>query len=163
VPIIMVTAKDSETDKVLGLELGADDYVTKPFALRELVARIRAVLRRAATPEGDGPPPGGEIISAGDVVMDVDAHVVTVKGERVTLPLKEFQLLEVLLDNAGHVVARHRLIDIVWGEDYHGDTKTLDVHIKRLRSHIEADPAVPVHIVTVRGVGYKFENRPRTG
>ena len=156
VPIIMVTAKDSELDKVLGLELGADDYVTKPFGLRELTARIRAVLRR--TGPGDALGHEFDILSSRGVLMDVEAHTVSVRGEQLSLPLKEFQLLEVLLENAGRVVPRHRLIDIVWGSDYVGDTKTLDVHIKRLRARIEPDPSRPTHIVTVRGVGYKFEH-----
>jgi two-component system response regulator RegX3 len=153
VPIIMVTAKDSEVDKVVGLELGADDYVTKPFSSRELVARIRAVLRRASEPEELVPP----TLEAGPVRMDVDRHVVTVGGDSVTLPLKEFELLEVLLRNAGRVLTRGMLIDRVWGSDYVGDGKTLDVHVKRLRAKIEADPAAPRHLVTVRGLGYKFE------
>ena len=156
VPIIMVTAKDSDIDKVLGLELGADDYVTKgSFGIPELVARIRAVLRRRATP---APPVIGdaEVLSGRGVVLDTEAHTVTVRGEPVSMPLKEFQLLEALLENAGRVLPRHRLIDIVWGGDYVGDTKTLDVHIKRLRAKLEPDPAHPSHIVTVRGVGYKF-------
>ena len=153
VPIIMVTAKDGEVDKVVGLELGADDYVTKPFSSRELVARIRAVLRRIGEPE--------ELlagtIEAGPVRMDVERHVVSVNGEPVALPLKEFELLELLLRNSGRVLTRGMLIDRVWGSDYVGDGKTLDVHVKRLRAKIEADPAVPVHLVTVRGLGYKFE------
>jgi two-component system response regulator RegX3 len=153
VPIIMVTAKDGEVDKVVGLELGADDYVTKPFSSRELVARIRAVLRRASEPEELVPP----TLEAGPVRMDVDRHVVTVGGDGVTLPLKEFELLEVLLRNAGRVLTRGMLIDRVWGSDYVGDGKTLDVHVKRLRAKIEADPAAPRHLVTVRGLGYKFE------
>ena len=153
VPIIMVTAKDGEVDKVVGLELGADDYVTKPFSSRELVARIRAVLRRAAEPEELVPP----TLEAGPVRMDVDRHVVTVGGAGVTLPLKEFELLEVLLRNAGRVLTRGMLIDRVWGSDYVGDGKTLDVHVKRLRAKIETDPAAPRHLVTVRGLGYKFE------
>lgn len=153
VPVIMLTAKDSEIDKVVGLELGADDYVTKPYSSRELVARIRAVMRRQGEPE--------ELVSAtveaGPVRMDVERHVVTVAGERISLPLKEFELLEMLLRNAGRVMTRGQLIDRVWGSDYVGDTKTLDVHVKRLRSKIEADPARPRHLVTVRGLGYKFE------
>ena len=153
VPIIMVTAKDGEVDKVVGLELGADDYVTKPFSSRELVARIRAVLRRASEPEELVPP----TLEAGPVRMDVDRHVVTVAGSSVTLPLKEFELLEVLLRNAGRVLTRGMLIDRVWGSDYVGDGKTLDVHVKRLRAKIETDPAAPRHLVTVRGLGYKFE------
>ncbi|MCA0329735.1 MAG: response regulator transcription factor [Actinobacteria bacterium] len=153
VPIIMVTAKDSEVDKIVGLELGADDYVTKPFSSRELVARIRAVLRRAGEPEELVP----ATLEAGPVRMDVDRHVVSVNGAPVTLPLKEFELLEVLLRNAGRVMTRGMLIDRVWGSDYVGDGKTLDVHVKRLRAKIEEDPGTPVHLVTVRGLGYKFE------
>jgi two-component system response regulator RegX3 len=153
VPIIMVTAKDGEVDKVVGLELGADDYVTKPFSSRELVARIRAVLRRVAEPEELVP----GTIEAGPVRMDVERHVVSVNGEPVALPLKEFELLELLLRNSGRVLTRGMLIDRVWGSDYVGDGKTLDVHVKRLRAKIEADPAAPVHLVTVRGLGYKFE------
>ncbi|MBY6350325.1 response regulator transcription factor [Rhodococcoides corynebacterioides] len=154
VPVIMVTARDSEIDKVVGLELGADDYVTKPYSSRELIARIRAVLRRGAdTEEIDDT----SVLSAGPVRMDVERHVVQVNGETVTLPLKEFDLLEYLLRNSGRVLTRGQLIDRVWGADYVGDTKTLDVHVKRLRSKIEADPAKPVHLVTVRGLGYKLE------
>ncbi len=153
VPIIMLTAKDSEIDKVLGLELGADDYVTKPYSSRELVARIRAVLRRRADVEE----PAGQSIEGGPVRMDIERHVVTVDGENVSMPLKEFELLEMLLRNAGRVLTRSQLIDRVWGSDYVGDTKTLDVHIKRLRSKIEPDPSHPRYVVTVRGLGYKFE------
>lgn len=153
VPVIMLTAKDSEIDKVVGLELGADDYVTKPYSARELVARIRAVLRRQGEPEELA----SATVEAGPVRMDVERHVVTVSGERVALPLKEFELLEMLLRNAGRVMTRGQLIDRVWGSDYVGDTKTLDVHVKRLRSKIESDPARPAHLVTVRGLGYKFE------
>ncbi|MDA2807034.1 response regulator transcription factor [Nocardiopsis suaedae] len=153
VPVIMLTAKDSEIDKVVGLELGADDYVTKPFSSRELVARIRAVLRR----QGEEEPVELAALEAGPVRMDVERHVVTVRGENVQLPLKEFELLEVLLRNAGRVLTRMQLIDRVWGADYVGDTKTLDVHVKRLRAKIETDPGAPGHIVTVRGLGYKFE------
>ncbi len=153
VPVIMLTAKDSEVDKVVGLELGADDYVTKPFSSRELVARIRAVLRR----RGDGEEPAPATLEAGPVRMDVERHVVTVAGEEVPLPLKEFELLEVLLRNAGRVLTRMQLIDRVWGADYVGDTKTLDVHIKRLRAKIEPVPSTPRFIITVRGLGYKFE------
>ncbi|MDA2810788.1 response regulator transcription factor [Nocardiopsis sp. RSe5-2] len=153
VPVIMLTAKDSEIDKVVGLELGADDYVTKPFSSRELVARIRAVLRR----QGEEEPVEPAALEAGPVRMDVERHVVTVRGENVQLPLKEFELLEVLLRNAGRVLTRMQLIDRVWGADYVGDTKTLDVHVKRLRAKIETDPGAPSHIVTVRGLGYKFE------
>ena len=153
VPIIMVTAKDGEVDKVVGLELGADDYVTKPFSSRELVARIRAVLRRTGEPEELLP----ATLEAGPVRMDVERHVVSVNGAQISLPLKEFELLELLLRNAGRVLTRGMLIDRVWGSDYVGDGKTLDVHVKRLRAKIEADPAAPVHLVTVRGLGYKFE------
>lgn len=153
VPVIMLTAKDSEIDKVVGLELGADDYVTKPYSARELVARIRAVLRRQGEPE--------ELISAtvqaGPVRMDIERHVVSVNGEAVSLPLKEFELLEMLLRNSGRVMTRGQLIDRVWGSDYVGDTKTLDVHVKRLRSKIEPDPSSPRYLITVRGLGYKFE------
>ncbi len=152
VPIIMVTAKDSEIDKVLGLELGADDYVTKPFSSRELVARIRAVLRRNVDDFGDSP-----VVEAGPVVIDPERHLVLVKDEPVSMPLKEFDLLEYLVRNAGRVLTRGQLIDRVWGSDYVGDTKTLDVHVKRLRAKVEADPAHPVHLLTVRGLGYKFE------
>ncbi|BDH55607.1 response regulator transcription factor [Tsukamurella sp. PLM1] len=156
VPVIMVTARDSEIDKVVGLELGADDYVTKPYSARELIARIRAVLRRGAdTAAADGLDDG--VLEGGPVRMDVERHVVTVGGEAVTLPLKEFDLLEYLLRNSGRVLTRGQLIDRVWGADYVGDTKTLDVHVKRLRSKIESDPANPKHLVTVRGLGYKLE------
>jgi two-component system, OmpR family, response regulator RegX3 len=153
VPVIMLTAKDSEVDKVVGLELGADDYVTKPFSSRELVARIRAVLRRRGEVEDLAP----TTLEAGPVRMDVERHVVTVSGREVPLPLKEFELLEVLLRNAGRVLTRMQLIDRVWGADYVGDTKTLDVHIKRLRAKIEPAPSNPRFIITVRGLGYKFE------
>ncbi|MBB5075223.1 response regulator [Nonomuraea sp. NPDC050547] len=154
VPVIMLTAKDSEIDKVVGLELGADDYVTKPFSSRELVARIRAVLRR----QGDVVEElESAVLAVGPVRMDVDRHVVAVRGEQVQLPLKEFELLEVLLRNAGRVLTRGQLIDRVWGADYVGDTKTLDVHVKRLRAKIEADPSNPRCILTVRGLGYKFD------
>jgi two-component system response regulator RegX3 len=156
VPVIMVTARDSEIDKVLGLELGADDYVTKPFSSRELLARIRAVLRRHGEQEELLPP----TVEAGGVRIDVERHVVSVRGSNVTMPLKEFDLLEFLLRNSGRVLTRNQLIDRVWGADYVGDTKTLDVHIKRLRAKIEEDPGNPVHILTVRGLGYKYE-RPR--
>lgn len=154
VPVIMVTARDSEIDKVVGLELGADDYVTKPYSARELIARIRAVLRRGG--EGEAEAVTG-VLAAGSVRMDVDRHVVTVDGEPITLPLKEFDLLEFLLRNSGRVLTRGQLIDRVWGADYVGDTKTLDVHVKRLRSKIERDPAHPEFLVTVRGLGYKLE------
>ncbi len=153
VPVIMVTAKDSEVDKVVGLELGADDYVTKPFSSRELVARVRAVLRRGRDDAELVP----TVVEAGPVRMDVERHVVTVDGQQRRLPLKEFELLELLLRNAGRVLTRGQLIDRVWGADYVGDTKTLDVHVKRLRAKIEPDPGEPRHIVTVRGLGYKFE------
>ncbi|MFE3291050.1 winged helix-turn-helix domain-containing protein [Rhodococcus sp. NPDC059234] len=156
VPVIMVTARDSEIDKVVGLELGADDYVTKPYSARELIARIRAVLRRGADNDADAVLSDG-VLEAGPVRMDVDRHIVVVGGETVTLPLKEFDLLEYLLRNSGRVLTRGQLIDRVWGADYVGDTKTLDVHVKRLRSKIEADPAKPEHLVTVRGLGYKLE------
>ncbi|GAB2730756.1 response regulator [Nocardia thraciensis] len=156
VPVIMVTARDSEIDKVVGLELGADDYVTKPYSSRELIARIRAVLRRGVGEEMDGSSESG-VLEAGPVRMDVDRHTVQVNGKPVTLPLKEFDLLEYLLRNSGRVLTRGQLIDRVWGADYVGDTKTLDVHVKRLRSKIEADPAKPEHLVTVRGLGYKLE------
>ncbi|MBP6996334.1 MAG: response regulator transcription factor [Phycicoccus sp.] len=153
VPVIMLTAKDSEIDKVVGLELGADDYVTKPYSARELLARIKAVLRRLAEPE--------ELLvttlESGPVRMDVERHVVTADGRSVSLPLKEFELLELLLRNAGRVLTRGQLIDRVWGSDYVGDTKTLDVHIKRLRAKLEPDPSDPRHIITVRGLGYKFD------
>ncbi|MDR8407190.1 response regulator transcription factor [Nonomuraea sp. 3-1Str] len=154
VPVIMLTAKDSEIDKVVGLELGADDYVTKPFSSRELVARIRAVLRRQGDPVEELET---AVLAVGPVRMDVDRHVVAVRGEQVQLPLKEFELLEVLLRNAGRVLTRGQLIDRVWGADYVGDTKTLDVHVKRLRAKIEADPSNPRCILTVRGLGYKFD------
>jgi two-component system response regulator RegX3 len=154
VPVIMVTARDSEIDKVVGLELGADDYITKPYSARELIARIRAVLRRGGEAEELLP----QVLEAGPVRMDVERHVVTVDGEEVSLPLKEFDLLEYLLRNVGRVLTRGQLIDRVWGADYVGDTKTLDVHVKRLRSKIEPDPSAPAHLVTVRGLGYKFES-----
>ncbi len=153
VPVIMVTARDSEIDKVLGLELGADDYVTKPYSARELIARIRAVLRRG----GDAEEVGDTILEAGPVRMDIERHVVSVGGEQIALPLKEFDLLEYLMRNKGRVLTRGQLIDRVWGADYVGDTKTLDVHVKRLRSKIEADPGNPARLVTVRGLGYKLE------
>jgi two-component system, OmpR family, response regulator RegX3 len=153
VPVIMLTAKDGEIDKVVGLELGADDYVTKPFSSRELVARIRAVLRR----HGQVEEPDDAALEAGPVRMDVERHTVSVGGRHVQLPLKEFELLEMLLRNAGRVLTRMQLIDRVWGADYVGDTKTLDVHVKRLRAKIEPDPTVPRYLVTVRGLGYKFE------
>ncbi|MFC6715304.1 winged helix-turn-helix domain-containing protein [Branchiibius cervicis] len=154
VPMIMLTAKDSEVDKVVGLELGADDYVTKPYSSRELLARIKAVLRRGTEPEELVP----ATLSSGPVRMDVERHTVAVGGKSVSLPLKEFELLELLLRNTGRVLTRGQLIDRVWGSDYVGDTKTLDVHIKRLRAKVEPDPSNPQHILTVRGLGYKFEN-----
>ncbi len=153
VPIIMLTAKESEVDKVVGLELGADDYVTKPYSARELVARIRAVLRRQADPDDIGV----AALEVGPVRMDPDRHVVTVGGQVPPMSLKEFDLLEYLLRNAGRVLTRGQLIDRVWGADYVGDTKTLDVHVKRLRAKLEPDPAQPRHLLTVRGLGYKFE------
>ena len=153
VPVIMLTAKDSEIDKVVGLEIGADDYVTKPYSSRELLARVKAVLRRLAEPEDLLP----STLESGPVRMDVERHTVTVGGVATSLPLKEFELLEMLLRNAGRVLTRMQLIDRVWGSDYVGDTKTLDVHVKRLRAKIESDPGNPEHIVTVRGLGYKFE------
>ncbi|QGU02962.1 Sensory transduction protein regX3 [Corynebacterium kalinowskii] len=156
VPIIMVTARDSEIDKVVGLELGADDYVTKPYSSRELIARIRAVLRRGGEPEYMEDV-DDQILEGGRVRMDVERHIVTVAGEQVPMPLKEFDLLEYLLRNAGRVLTRGQLIDRVWGADYVGDTKTLDVHVKRLRSKIEEEPSRPRYLVTVRGLGYKFE------
>ena len=154
VPIIMLTAKDSELDKVLGLELGADDYVTKPYSARELIARIRAVLRRRSA-ETDSATES--VLQGGPVRMDIDRHVVTVNGEEISMPLKEFELMEILLRNVGRVMTRGQLIERVWGADYVGDTKTLDVHIKRLRSKIEPDSSAPQYVVTVRGLGYKFE------
>jgi two-component system response regulator RegX3 len=156
VPIIMLTAKDSEVDKVVGLELGADDYVTKPYSSRELVARIKAVLRRGV-PESLDADSNSSIQVAGRIRMDVERHQVTVNEVLINLPLKEFELLEFLLRNEGRVLTRGQLIDRVWGGDYYGDTKTLDVHIKRLRSKIEEDPANPQLIQTIRGLGYKFE------
>lgn len=155
VPIIMVTAKAAEIDTVVGLEVGADDYVTKPYRLRELVARMRAVLRR--TPVSEPPVLSGESMTVGDVTIDPEGHEVVVRGEHVSLPLKEFELLALLVENAGRVLPRETLIDRVWGLDYVGDTKTLDVHIKRLRSKVEDDPSAPTRIVTIRGLGYKYE------
>lgn len=153
VPIIMLTAKDSEIDKVVGLEIGADDYVTKPYSTRELLARMKAVLRRRVEPSVVAT----NIIEAGPVTMDVERHQVFVHGEKVSMPLKEFELLELLLENVNRVLTRGQIIDRVWGSNYYGDTKTLDVHIKRIRSKIEDDPARPIHLLTVRGLGYKFE------
>jgi two-component system response regulator RegX3 len=154
VPIVMLTAKDSEVDIVVGLELGADDYVTKPYSTRELLARIRAVLRRRVDDDDDL---ADGVLEAGDIRMDVERHVVTVRGEDVAMPLKEFELLELLMRNAGRVLTRGQLIDRVWGSDYFGDTKTLDVHIKRIRSKIESVPSEPKALVTVRGLGYRIE------
>jgi len=154
VPIIMLTAKDSEVDIVVGLELGADDYVTKPYSTRELLARIRAVLRRKTEPETEN----DTVLEAGDVRMDIERHTVSVSGADVAMPLKEFELLELLLRNAGRVLTRGQLIDRIWGADYFGDTKTLDVHIKRIRSRIEKVPSEPTMLVTVRGLGYRFES-----
>lgn len=154
VPIIMVTAKDSEVDKVVGLEIGADDYVVKPYSTRELLARIKAVLRRGVAPNSNE---SRSVLEAGPVRLDTERHAVTVNGQPVTLPLKEFELLEYLLDNTNRVLTRGQIIDRVWGSNYYGDTKTLDVHVKRIRSKIEPDPANPKFIMTIRGLGYKFE------
>ncbi|MEV8025766.1 response regulator transcription factor [Microbacterium sp. NPDC080220] len=154
VPIIMLTAKDSEVDIVVGLELGADDYITKPYSSRELLARMRAVLRRADSDELDV---DDRIIQGGRVTLDIDRHTVAVDGDEISMPLKEFELLELLMRNAGRVLTRGQLIDRVWGSDYFGDTKTLDVHIKRIRSRIETNPSDPVMLLTVRGLGYRFE------
>jgi two-component system response regulator RegX3 len=153
VPIIMLTAKDSEVDIVVGLELGADDYVTKPYSTRELLARIRAVMRRRTDLEEDR----GDVLDGGDVRMDLERHTVAVSGREIAMPLKEYELLELLMRNSGRVLTRGQLIDRVWGADYFGDTKTLDVHIKRIRSKIERVPSEPVMLVTVRGLGYRFE------
>ena len=153
VPIIMLTAKDTEIDKVVGLEIGADDYVTKPYSTRELLARMKAVLRRGAEPvQGES-----GVLKAGPVVMDLDRHTVSVHGEKIQMPLKEFELLELLMENVNRVLTRGQIIDRVWGSNYFGDTKTLDVHVKRVRSKIEDDPSRPRHLLTVRGLGYKFE------
>lgn len=152
VPIIMLTAKDSEVDIVVGLELGADDYVTKPYSSRELLARMRAVLRRRMPADA----PQEDVLTVGEVTMDVERHTLTVRGKPVVLPLKEYELLEVLLRNAGRVLTRGQLMDLVWGAGYVGDSKTLDVHVKRIRGRIEVDPASPVMLVTVRGLGYRF-------
>jgi two-component system, OmpR family, response regulator RegX3 len=167
VPIIMVTARSAEIDTVVGLEVGADDYVSKPYRLRELVARMRAVLRRRGAEDGspsgrNGSAPVGddEAMRVGDVSLDPERHEVRIRGELVTLPLKEFELLALLLHNAGRVLTRDQLIDRVWGSDYVGDTKTLDVHIKRLRSRVEEDPSHPTRIITIRGLGYKFTGPP---
>ncbi len=155
VPIIMLTAKDTEVDKVVGLELGADDYVVKPYSKAELVARIKAVLRRKGS---DSTNEQSGSITAGPVVIDVERHQVSINDQLISLPLKEFELLEFLVRNSGRVLTRTQLIDRVWGSDYFGDTKTLDVHVKRLRAKIEKDPANPVYIQTIRGLGYKFES-----
>ncbi|MDP8992120.1 MAG: response regulator transcription factor [Actinomycetota bacterium] len=157
-PIIMVTAKGGEIDTVVGLEVGADDYITKPYRLRELVARMRAVLRRA--PRQEEVRSDGAVIEVGDVRLDPERHEVTVRGEQVPLPLKEFDLLELLMFNAGRVLTRETLIDRIWGPNYVGDTKTLDVHVKRLRSKVEEDPSRPSRIVTIRGLGYRYERGP---
>jgi two-component system, OmpR family, response regulator RegX3 len=156
VPVIMVTAKDAEIDKVVGLELGADDYVTKPYSARELVARVRAVLRR----HGEVEPLLEQVLTCGPVRMDVERHTVSIHGDPVPLPLKEFELLEMFLRNTGRVLTRMQLIDRVWGSDYVGDTKTLDVHVKRLRAKIESDPSNPVYLQTVRGLGYRLDGTP---
>ncbi|SDG81295.1 MULTISPECIES: response regulator transcription factor [unclassified Microbacterium] len=155
VPIIMLTAKDSEVDIVVGLELGADDYITKPYSSRELLARMRAVLRRS---ESDDLDVDDRVIEGGRVTLDIDRHTVSVAGKEISMPLKEFELLELLMRNAGRVLTRGQLIDRVWGSDYFGDTKTLDVHIKRIRSRIEENPSEPVMLLTVRGLGYRFES-----
>ena len=154
VPIIMLTAKDSEIDKVVGLEIGADDYVTKPYSTRELLARMKAVLRRKLEPQDQA---GEGILKAGSVEMDIEKHLVSVHGEKIQMPLKEFELLELLMENVNRVLTRGQIIDRVWGSNYYGDTKTLDVHVKRIRSKIEDDPSRPRHLLTVRGLGYKFE------
>ncbi|HEY4376081.1 MAG TPA: response regulator transcription factor, partial [Acidimicrobiales bacterium] len=159
VPIIMVTAKAAEIDTVVGLEVGADDYVSKPYRMRELVARMRAVLRRAPS-EAPLRAASGDALEVGDVWLDPDRHEVVIRGDAVTLPLKEFELLTLLLEHAGRVLTRETLIDRIWGLDYVGDTKTLDVHVKRLRAKVEQDPSAPTRIVTIRGLGYKYE-RPR--
>jgi two-component system, OmpR family, response regulator RegX3 len=154
VPVIMLTAKDSEVDKVVGLELGADDYVTKPFSTPELLARVRAVLRRG----GEVEIPNESVLESGPIRIDLDRHTISISGEEISMPLKEFELLEVLIRNSGRVLTRGQLMDRVWGSNYHGDGKTLDVHIKRLRSKIEPDPANPIYLTTVRGLGYRFES-----
>jgi two-component system response regulator RegX3 len=153
VPIIMITAKDTEIDKVVGLEIGADDYVTKPYSSRELLARMKAVLRRGS----EVPVADSGLLKAGPVIMDLDRHTVSVNGEPIQMPLKEFELLELLIENVNRVLTRGQIIDRVWGSNYFGDTKTLDVHVKRVRSKIEEDPSRPRHLITVRGLGYKFE------
>lgn len=156
VPIIMLTAKDSEVDKVVGLELGADDYVTKPFSTPELMARIRAVLRRGTSSESEVA--DTTILEIGPIRIDVDRHAISINGEQIQMPLKEFELLDYLMRNAGRVLTRGQLMDRVWGSNYYGDGKTLDVHIKRIRSRIEPDPANPIYLTTVRGLGYRFES-----
>lgn len=161
VPIIIVSAKGSEVDAVVGLEVGADDYIVKPYRLRELVARMRAVMRRSTLTQTEIDDVGSGAIRVGDVLIDPERHVVTIRDEVAKLPLKEFELLYVLMVNAGRVMTRENLIDRVWGSDYFGDTKTLDVHIKRLRSKVESDPANPANIVTIRGLGYKYEKLTR--
>ncbi|HUP84543.1 MAG TPA: response regulator transcription factor [Acidimicrobiales bacterium] len=158
VPVIMVTAKDAEVDAVVGLEVGADDYVTKPYGLRELVARVRAVLRRTGGEAADATDPPPDVIALHDVRLDISRHELIVRGETVPVPRKEFELLEILMTNHGRVMTRDQLISEVWGADYIGDTKTLDVHIRRLRAKIETDPAHPTRIATVRGIGYRFES-----
>jgi two-component system response regulator RegX3 len=163
VPIIMVTAKGSEIDTVVGLEVGADDYVSKPYRLRELVARMRAVLRRRSAEAPATARSDDDVVTVGDVTVDHSRHEVTIRGEPARLPLKEFELLALLLENAGRVLTRDTLIDRVWGSDYVGDTKTLDVHIKRLRAKVEDDPARPTRIVTIRGLGYKYAAAPGAG
>lgn len=154
VPIIMLTAKDSEVDVVVGLELGADDYVTKPYSTRELLARVRAVMRRRVE---EGLPSSDDVLASGHIALDIDRHTLQVHGKLTPMPLKEFELLEFLMRNEGRVLTRGQLIDRVWGSDYFGDTKTLDVHIKRIRSRIETDPKEPVMLMTVRGLGYRFD------
>ncbi|MBU6347072.1 MAG: response regulator transcription factor [Actinomycetales bacterium] len=154
VPVIMLTAKDTEVDKVVGLELGADDYVTKPFSTPELMARIRAVLRRG----GDFEAPNAAILEIGPIRLDVERHTIAINGEPTSMPLKEFELLEYLMRNAGRVLTRGQLMDRIWGSNYHGDGKTLDVHVKRIRTKIEPDPANPIYLTTVRGLGYRFES-----
>ncbi|HEX8133369.1 MAG TPA: response regulator transcription factor [Actinomycetes bacterium] len=157
VPILMLTARDAEVDRVVGLEMGADDYVTKPFSLRELVARVRALLRRAGVAARGEPRTGATVLEAGGIRLDQERHEVTVRGRHVNLPLKEFELLEILMENHNRVLTRQTLIDRVWGYDYVGDTKTLDVHVKRLRARVEEDRHQPRLIVTIRGVGYRFD------
>src|SRR4030081_3156808 len=160
IPIVMVTARNAEIDAVVGLEVGADDYVTKPFRLRELIARVRAHLRRVPASEEDDLH-RADVLEVGDVPLDVGRHEVTVRGDAVALPLKEFELLELLLANAGRVLTRDVLIDRIWGPNYFGDTKTLDVHVKRLRAKVEHDPSSPTRVVTIRGVGYRYEKPTR--